>query len=140
ERQKDTQQAQKGDEDGSKTRRAYDSAKAILKGQEQPESSHDPYPSSNRNTNGGKEQQPDDNGEQEQEKPKQDGATEKTATETVAGSSDPREKRKAMKKMKRNDGGREVTDPVTHLPVTIYDATPKDLKGAPENEAATGEL
>ena len=167
ERQEETQKAQEGKEDESKPRRAFDSAKAILKGEEQPHSSHNPYPNANWNTDEVQErkenQQPTTNGESKEDdhsnqdgSPQEEGSSkqhgslrkrgsakqagaDKTATETVAGQSDPREKRKAMKKMKRNDGGREVTDPVTHLPLTIYDATPKDLKGAPENELATGE-
>ena len=145
-RQQETQDAQEGEEDESKAKRAFHSAKGILKGEQQPKSTHEPYPSANRNVEGAKEQETTSKEEQanadDQSKDgqsKQDGPTEKSATETVAGESDPRQKRKAMKNMKRNDGGREVTDPVTHLPVTIYDATPKDLQGAPENELATGE-
>lgn len=64
---------------------------------------------------------------------------EKTATEIVASTVDPKEKRKAMKKNKRQTGGREVTDPVTHLPIIIHDQTDKDLKSAPENEPEPGE-
>lgn len=64
---------------------------------------------------------------------------EKTATEKVASTVDPKEKRKAMKKSKRQTGGREVTDPVTHLPIIIHDQTDKDLKSAPENEPEPGE-
>ncbi|KAG8169378.1 hypothetical protein KVR01_000123 [Diaporthe batatas] len=64
---------------------------------------------------------------------------EKTATEQVASSADPKEKRKAMKKSKRQTGGREVTDPVTHLPIIIHDQTDKDLKSVPENEPEPGE-
>ncbi|KAJ9611001.1 hypothetical protein H2204_015286 [Knufia peltigerae] len=44
-----------------------------------------------------------------------------------------------MKHQKRNDGGREVTDPVTHLPIVIRDSTRKDLKRADENLPAVGE-
>ncbi len=148
ERQQDTQKAQEGEEDASKTRRAFDSVKAIFNGEEQPQSEHDPYPNANRNTGEveKEKQEPITNGESKEDgqskqegSSKQDGSAGKSATETVAGQSDPRQKRKAMKNMKRNDGGREVTDPVTHLPTTIYDATPKDLKGAPENEPATGQ-
>lgn len=72
----------------------------------------------------------------------QDGQTndkEKSATEHVASTVDPKEKRKAMKKNKRQTGGREVTDPVTHLPIVIHDQTDKDLKSAPENEPEPGE-
>lgn len=44
-----------------------------------------------------------------------------------------------MKKAKRQTGGREVTDPVTHLPIVIHDQTEKDMKSAPENEPEPGE-
>src|SRR5271155_5622664 len=61
-----------------------------------------------------------------------------SATEVDAGITDPRQKRKNMKHMKREDGGREVTDPVTHLPVIIYDSTDKRLEKALQNEPAPG--
>lgn len=64
---------------------------------------------------------------------------EKSATEHVASTVDPKKKRKVMKKAKRQTGGREVTDPVTHLPIVIHDQTEKDLKSAPENEPEPGE-
>lgn len=64
---------------------------------------------------------------------------EKTATEQAASTADPKEKRKAMKKSKRQTGGREVTDPITHLPIIIHDQTDKDLKSVPENEPEPGE-
>ena len=57
----------------------------------------------------------EDGGEDQQQEP--------TATEAVIGTLDPKEKRKAMKKTKRHGGGREVTDPVTHLPIIIHDQT-----------------
>ena len=41
-----------------------------------------------------------------------------------------------MKHTKR--GSREVTDPVTHLLVTIHDSTDKDLKRLPENLPSAG--
>lgn len=56
-------------------------------------------------------------------------------SEAIAASNDPRQKRKNMKKMGRNYQGREVTDPITHSPVTIHDATDAELKSVPENEA-----
>lgn len=59
-------------------------------------------------------------------------------TQTAANTLDPRQKRKNMKHMKRDDTGREVTDPVTHLPVVIHDSTSKELRKAPENEPPAG--
>lgn len=55
------------------------------------------------------------------------------STETTANEQDARQKRKNMKHMKRDTAGREVTDPVTHLPVTIHDSTSKELHKIPEN-------
>lgn len=77
--------------------------------------------------------------QQQRDDSKDGGSQEKTATEQVASTVDPKEKRKAMKKFKRQTGGREVTDPVTHLPIIIHDQTDKDLKSAPENEPEPGE-
>lgn len=44
-----------------------------------------------------------------------------------------RQKRKNMKHMTRDTTGREVTDPVTHLPITIHDSTSNELNHVPEN-------
>lgn len=88
------------------------------------------------------DQQPQESRQQQKESKnggKDGDSQEKTATEKVASSVDPKEKRKAMKKSKRQTGGREVTDPVTHLPIIIHDQTDKDLKSAPENEPEPGE-
>lgn len=49
--------------------------------------------------------------------------------------SDPKAKRKQMKNRKANTIEREVTDPVTHLPVKVHDFTEKDMKERlPEDE------
>lgn len=72
------------------------------------------------------------------EKDQKNGEQAQTASETAASHSDPREKRKAVKHLSRDDGSREVTDPVTHLPIVIHDATGKDLRKAPENEPSAG--
>ncbi|KAH8734973.1 hypothetical protein BGZ61DRAFT_342410 [Ilyonectria robusta] len=42
--------------------------------------------------------------------------------------SDPKKRRKEMKKTSKERAEREVTDPVTHLPVTIHDFTDEALK------------
>lgn len=55
------------------------------------------------------------------------------STESTANEQDARKKRRNMKHMKRDTTGREVTDPVTHLPVTIHDSTSKELHKVPEN-------
>ncbi|KAH9901707.1 hypothetical protein F4778DRAFT_771039 [Xylariomycetidae sp. FL2044] len=164
----DEEEAQKGPEDGSKAKRAFQSAKGIITGEDDPAKRHDPYPSSNHNyiesppqhasqsdmrsTEDAKEvsrqdlqQESQQEAEQREGDPKSDGGKKdqekgegKSATEAVAGAIDPKEKRKAMKKAKRQGTGREVTDPVTHLPITIHDQTEKDLNSAPENMPEPG--
>ncbi|KAI4723049.1 hypothetical protein E4T48_00610 [Aureobasidium sp. EXF-10727] len=53
---------------------------------------------------------------------------------------DPKTRRKAIGKSKRKGerAYREVTDPVTHLPVRIHDLQPGDLKRVPENLGPPG--
>ena len=55
-----------------------------------------------------------------------------------ASATDPRARRKDMKKRKDEKAEREVTDPVTHLPVTIHDKTSDALKEVPENAQPFG--
>lgn len=202
--QKQVEDAQQGPEDASKTRRAIGSVKAIFKGEDQPQGSHEPYPSTNhhyvlppsnqsqqdretgqtddqqvdyRQFDGprlgyqgsqpaqqqplqqqqgqqqgqqrqgqqqqgqqqqGQQQQGQQKQGQQQKDSKDGGQQRKSATEQVASISDPKEKRKAMKKAKMT-GSREVTDPVTHLPIIIHDQTDKDMNAAPENEPEPGE-
>ncbi|KAF4461395.1 hypothetical protein FALBO_11807 [Fusarium albosuccineum] len=52
--------------------------------------------------------------------------------------SDPKQRRKEIKKSKRERAEREVTDPVTHLPVTIHDFTDEALKEVDVNEPPFG--
>ncbi|KAL9590471.1 MAG: hypothetical protein Q9203_000750 [Teloschistes exilis] len=52
--------------------------------------------------------------------------------------SDSRQAHKNFKALKRNNEGREVTDPVTHLPVAIHDSTDPELQAVPENKVAPG--
>ncbi|KAK7742314.1 hypothetical protein SLS53_004458 [Cytospora paraplurivora] len=171
--QEQTEAAQRGPEDASRPTRAVESVKAIFKGEDEPQSQHDPYPSSNHNytipppgegqqfqdRNTGpldghqvdahqfeapsQQQRSQQLGQQQgqQQEDSKDGGNlrkELSATEQVAGSNDPKQKRKAMKKAKR-EGGREVTDPVTHLPIVIHDQTEKDMNTVPENEPEPGE-
>jgi len=56
---------------------------------------------------------------------------------------DMKQRRKGMSKRKKDEGKderaeRQVTDPVTHLPVTIHDYTSKALKDVAENEPPYG--
>ncbi|KAI0598810.1 hypothetical protein F4775DRAFT_553079 [Biscogniauxia sp. FL1348] len=139
----DEEQAQKGPEDESNPRRAYESAKAAFKGEDRPQTRHDPYPTSNHNyaeppasQQAVPEEEPTEDARDDE--PSDDGQQERSATEVAMSSTDPKEKRKAMKKAKRQGAGREVTDPVTHLPITIHDQTEKDLSSVPENNPEPG--
>lgn len=51
-----------------------------------------------------------------------------TSQSHVQGTSDPRQRRKQMKHSSASRVEREVTDPVTHLPVKIHDFTTEDMK------------
>ena len=75
----------------------------------------------------GKEHQDGSTGPQKGDNPKD-------TIQSAAAELDPRQKRKHMKHLKRDNAGREVTDPVTHLPVIIHDSTSKELRTVPENE------
>ena len=68
----------------------------------------------------------------------EDAAPMQDTSQSIDNTNDPRQKRKNMKHMKRGDAEREVTDPVTHLPVVIHDSTSKELNAVPENELAPG--
>lgn len=64
--------------------------------------------------------------------------TAEDTSQAVAGSMDPKARRKGMQKRKGERAEREVTDPVTHLPVRIHDLTGSDLKKIPENDPPPG--
>ena len=162
--QRQAEEAQHSDEDDSKTKRAFNSVRGIFKDDDKKKPPGDPYPTANRHTNqvdrepgehdsslpgapSAKDQKGDSskaNGDGSvSAKQDRDGSNAKkgkqlSATEKAAGQLDPKQKRKHMKNNKRDDGGRVVTDPVTHLPLVIRDSTEKDLKRAPPNEPASG--
>ncbi|KAL9127330.1 MAG: hypothetical protein Q9217_003769 [Psora testacea] len=60
------------------------------------------------------------------------------SSQAIGGNLDPRQKRKNMKHMSRDHTTREVTDPVTHLPVMVHDSTNEELKSVSENEPPPG--
>jgi Ca2+-dependent lipid-binding protein len=147
----DSEDSQSGSGEDSKPRRVLDSVKAIIKDEDVPKSpKQTAYPSTNRNyevlpgedqtegqaPNDSDSEQDTDPVEYDASQPQEQG--DKTATEAVASAIDPREKRKIMKKTKRHGGKREVTDPVTHLPIVIHDQTDKDLASIPLNEPEPG--
>ncbi|KAI9668177.1 MAG: hypothetical protein M1821_000997 [Bathelium mastoideum] len=55
-------------------------------------------------------------------------------SEAATGAQDPKQSRKMMHKRKDDRAEREVTDPVTHLPVMVHDMTSSDIKNVPKNE------
>jgi len=61
-------------------------------------------------------------------------------TEGQLHESDPKKARKQMKKFNADGSEREVTDPITHLPVQIHDFTDKDLKRTEENAPPPGSV
>lgn len=99
----------------------------------------EPYSSANRN-----EQPPassHDNIELEDQQDAGQQTSEQVPQDTSQSSvndQDPRKKRKNLKNLKRDYAGRLVTDPVTHLPVTIHDSTNTELKNVPENLPPVG--
>ncbi|KAH8596230.1 hypothetical protein B0O99DRAFT_661354 [Bisporella sp. PMI_857] len=166
EQQRQAESAQHSDEDESKKKRAFESVKTIFKDEDKKKVAGNPYPTANRNTEAvdsgpgehdssipgpplkGEGRNGADNSEggetvgssaYSDDKPKdKKGNRDQTVAEKVAGMVDPKEKRKAMKHNERSDGGRVVTDPVTHLPLVIRDSTEKDMRRTPENEPAPG--
>ena len=72
-----------------------------------------------------------DENDSSESKPNQ---TPEDTSQAISTENDAKAKRKNLKKRKEDGKGREVTDPVTHLPVTIHDFTNEDLKNANEDE------
>jgi hypothetical protein len=120
-----------GEEADERTRkeRAQDAYKSWKEGDHGGEGeSSDVYPTENHNADpGAGDDESDVDEEEEAEKEFKD------TSEAVDASMDPKAKRKNMKHRKGDGAEREVTDPITHLPVTIHDFTGKDLKDTPEN-------
>ena len=101
-----------------------------------------PYKSNNRNADGGVPDSEAENNHKESQDADQDRSEQssqlKDTSEAVESTLDPRQKRKNMKHMKRDQAPREVTDPVTHLKVMVHDSTSKELDAVPENEPPPG--
>lgn len=112
-----------------------------------PDENTQPYKAENKNFGHDDEQADDHAGRVEKEEEQKDeqegeGDNEDTAEDTTEGmlnEMDPKKARKAMKKFTADGAEREVTDPVTHLPVQIHDFTDKDLKKTPKNDPPAGE-
>jgi hypothetical protein len=79
----------------------------------------------------------DDDDDYDEDEDKDAGA--KDTSEATAGANNPKAQRKRQKKRKDERAEREVTDPVTHLPVRIYDFTTKSLEEIDENPKPFGQ-
>jgi hypothetical protein len=140
-------------DDRSKTNRLTDAYTALRHGKEavNPNEKTQPYRATNKNLEADENDVADDHAGRVQPadndtkfKRREEGAAaddDDTPQDTTEGglvSSDPKKARKNMKKWSADGTEREVTDPVTHLPVTIHDYTEKDLKMTPKNGPAAG--
>ncbi|KAF4457942.1 hypothetical protein F53441_197 [Fusarium austroafricanum] len=86
-----------------------------------------------------KDQKGENEENKEEEEEGEEGGEKMTDTSQVGPqSSDPKQRRKEIKKSKRERAEREVTDPVTHLPVKIHDFTDDALKEVDTNEPPFG--
>lgn len=138
-------------DDRTKTNRLTDAYTALRHGKEavNPDESTQPYKSMNKNLETDENDIADDHAGRIQPKSnadlergddgsQDDDDTPKDTTEGMLTEADPKKARKSMKKWSADGTEREVTDPVTHLPVTIHDYTDKDLKMTPKNGPPAG--
>ncbi|KAF4975235.1 hypothetical protein FZEAL_7942 [Fusarium zealandicum] len=82
-------------------------------------------PDKTENNNGEKDQDEESEGMQD-------------TSQTTQAASDPKQRRKDLKKNSKERAEREVTDPITHLPVTIHDFTDEALQEVDANEPPFG--
>jgi hypothetical protein len=142
-----------GGDDRSKTNRLTDAYTALRHGKEavNPNENTQPYKATNKNLetdendeaddHAGRVQPADNETKSKHRDERDDDDDDDTPEDTTEGrlvSSNPKKARKDMKKWSADGTEREVTDPVTHLPVTIHDYTEKDLKMTPKNDAPAG--
>lgn len=120
------QQQLQGRETGPDDKRDNAPAESISAEEEKNEDS--PYPSTNRNW---------------ADRPQMETSEQRDVDLRSTPASGPlpsywRDKNMRKRKTIRHDAGYEVTDPVTHLPITAHDMTKKELQAARENEPAPG--
>jgi hypothetical protein len=114
----------------TKRERAQDAYKSWKDGEHgKRQDGDDVYPTENHNADPGAENDDVEDLDEEEEAKKEF----KDTSEAVETSMDPKTQRKNMKHRNGDGAEREVTDPITHLPVTIHDFTNKNLKETPEN-------
>jgi hypothetical protein len=123
-------------DDRSKISRLGDAYTALRHGPKavNPDEDTQPYKAENKNFGHDDTEADDHAGRIESRKGKDDEDT----TQDTLNTSDPKAARKSMKKFESDGTGREVTDPVTHLPITIHDFTEKELKQTPKNGPPSG--
>lgn len=149
EQRKDEQGGSDGEqeEDRSKLERLGDAYNTLRYGKEaaNPDEKTQPYKAENKNF-GHDEDEADDHAGRVQtsaangdSQGQGDNTTEDT-TQGMMNEADPKKARKQMKKFSADGTEREVTDPVTHLPITIHDSTDKDLKKTPKNGPPAGSV
>ncbi|KAF2016042.1 hypothetical protein BU24DRAFT_346807 [Aaosphaeria arxii CBS 175.79] len=134
----------KESDDRSRLERIGDAYTTLRHGKEaaNPNENTQPYQAENKNLGHDDDIAEEHAGKLEEQKdPEIKGEEEEQAKDTTEGhlhESDPKKARKQMKKFSADGTEREVTDPVTHLPVTIHDYTDKDLKKTPKNGPPAG--
>jgi hypothetical protein len=115
------------------------------KGEDNIDDGQTPYTAENKNLQSADVDEADDHsGQTANQKHKQlpqdtdDDEDVEDTTEGQVHETDPKKARKNMKKFKADGTEREVTDPITHLPVKIHDFTDKDLKRTEKNNPPAG--
>ena len=128
----------------SKRDRIGDAYEAFTHGSEAHDDGDQSYHAENKNLVGEREEALDHAGQTataDNKQLPQDMDSQTSAEDTTEGimtEQDPKKARKHMKKFSADGSKREVTDPITHLPVTIHDFTDKDLKNTAENDPPVG--
>jgi hypothetical protein len=136
-----------GEEDGGRSARdklgdAYNAFTG--KGDDEINDGKAPYEAENKNlVEAGDRDEADDHAGQLAKKKQrlpQDTDDDEPIEDTTEGmtETDPKKARKKMKKHNADGTEREVTDPITHLPVKIHDFTDMDLKRTKKNEPPAG--
>ncbi|KAF1845806.1 uncharacterized protein K460DRAFT_338396 [Cucurbitaria berberidis CBS 394.84] len=141
------QGADEGTDDGDKRARLSEAYDVFKHGRDTGEFSNQdgPYMATNKNIVQDEDEADDHAGrtqpaKKEKPAPQDEGSQDgmEDTTEHGLQSSDPKTARKEMKKFTADGTEREVTDPVTHLPVKIHDFTKTDLKNTAKNPPPVG--
>ena len=129
------------DEHQSKSDRLGEAWNTLRYGQNaaQPDENTQPYQAENKNAANDERIADDHEGRvNEDGTDSADRDDQAATTEGTMNELDPKKARKAMKNFSADGTERQVTDPVTHLPVVIHDFTNKDLKKTPKNGPPAG--